>query len=69
MTQAILVVLLFQARHTHGADPAIVFRQRKSARLEFCNPTILDLRRDPAARARMAIGIADGSDRAGVSHG
>jgi hypothetical protein len=41
MPQAILMILLLQPRHAHGTDAAVVFRQRKSARLDFYDPSIL----------------------------
>jgi hypothetical protein len=61
MAQAIFVILLFQARHAHGANAPIVFGKWKRAGFDFNNPPVFDMGGDAAAGAGVAVGVADRS--------
>ena len=62
------MILILEATRAHQADTPIELRQRKGPRLDANDALIFDVREDSASRSRVAIRIADGSNRPLVGH-
>ena len=68
MKQPVLVVLVFQTRHAHRANSAVIFGERKRTGLDLHNAAVLDLGSNTATRVRVAVGVTNGSDQAIITH-
>ena len=67
VAQPVRLILLFKPRHAHGADAPVIVGEREAAGFDLVDTTVDDVSRDAAARAGMAIGVADGADYAGFA--